>query len=322
MQQGNEKMNELTYYNAAKTALAQASRVDEVKDVKDKAEAIRLYAQQQKDEDLEHYAAMIKARAMRRMGELSRDLEIHPQAKGGRLTTSEQPTKTQVLKNAGISLSTANRAEQLAAIPEEKFEEQIADDVTIKEILRIAKKEERFENLEKQSLEDKITGKFNVIYADPPWQYNNSGFSGSANQQYTTMSTEEICSMPVKDYSADEAVLFLWATNPFLKDALRVIESWGFEYKTNMVWTKENPIGMGFYCLGQHELLLIATKDSFLPNTKESLPPSVLRHKNLKHSQKPEVFYNIIEKLYSGCSYLELFGRNKREKWETFGNES
>lgn len=128
--------NELQYYNAAKSALATCARVDEVKDVKDKAEAIRLYARQQSDSELERYAAMIKARAMRRLGELSADLDVHEQAKGGRLPTSGMPTKTSVLKDAGISTSTAHRCEVIAAIPEVEFEAQLEKGATVTEMLR------------------------------------------------------------------------------------------------------------------------------------------------------------------------------------------
>jgi ParB family chromosome partitioning protein len=104
--------------------------------VKDKAEALRLYAQQQRDEDLERYAAEIKTRAMRRIGELSADLET---ARG---PNSKLPSggkyKTEVLAEAGISTSTANRCEKLAAIPEDIFEENVAQGVTATNMIKPA----------------------------------------------------------------------------------------------------------------------------------------------------------------------------------------
>lgn len=132
--------NDLIYYNAAKQALATCANVDEVKDIKDKAEAIRLYAHQQKNEELEQYAAKIKARAMRRIGELSAELETHerirtdlPATAGGQ---SKPQTKTQVLADAHISQTTALRCEKLAAMPEEKFDAAIERGETPTQMLK------------------------------------------------------------------------------------------------------------------------------------------------------------------------------------------
>lgn len=159
-------------------------------------------------------------------------------------------------------------------------------------------------------------GKYSVIYADPPWQYSNSGFTTSAANQYLTMPTQEICNLPIGELANDNAVLFLWATSPMLKDALRVCEAWGFDYKTNFVWIKNHHTG-GFYCYGQHELLFIATKGSMLPNTN-GLRSSVISAPRREHSRKPDEVYDIIEAMYDG-PYIELFARTKREGWAGWG---
>ena len=95
--------------------------------------------------------------------------------------------------------------------------------------------------------------KYNIIYADPPWRYD---FSKSNNRkienQYPTMTVDEICNLPIP--TSKNAVLYLWATAPKLLEALKVMKAWGFEYKTNAVWDKD-AIGMGFWFRGQHELL-------------------------------------------------------------------
>lgn len=158
-------------------------------------------------------------------------------------------------------------------------------------------------------------GKFNVIYADPPWEYSNSGFEMSAEKQYPTMPTEDICKMEIP--STPNSVLFLWATNPLLEDAFKVINSWGFEYKTNIVWVKKRHTA-GFYVFGQHELLLIAVKGSMLP---EKLHKSIIEGENKKHSKKPDKVYGIIESMYPKGKYLELFARNKKTGWTSWGNE-
>lgn len=169
------------------------------------------------------------------------------------------------------------------------------------------------------TLNEAVQGRFPVIYADPPWQYSNTGFAQSVENQYPTMSTDAICEMPVLDKSTSNAVLLLWATNPLLEDAMRVMAAWDFEYKTNFVWTKEQHMG-GFYCLGQHELLLVGVRGSSLPKDG-SLVGSHLQFARGKHSAKPHEVYALIERMYDG-PYLELFARNKRDGWTSFGNES
>lgn len=104
-------------------------------------------------------------------------------------------------------------------------------------------------------------GVYNVILADPPWQYDNSGVHGAAEARYPTMPLEEICALPeaIGLQVADDAALFLWATNPLLEDAFKVVREWGFEYKTNLAWVKTDlkKPGAGWYVRGRHELCLI-----------------------------------------------------------------
>jgi N6-adenosine-specific RNA methylase IME4 len=163
---------------------------------------------------------------------------------------------------------------------------------------------------------------FNLIYADPPWQYNNSGFESSAESHYPTMPLEDICGLVDnnKIQIAPDAVLFLWATNPLLESAFEVINAWGFNYKTNMSWNKGSSGIGGFYVLGRHELLLIATKGSCLPLWT---PGSVQEITKSKHSKKPDEFRDIIERMYPDYNYLELFARKQppRNRWEFWGNE-
>jgi site-specific DNA-methyltransferase (adenine-specific) len=164
-------------------------------------------------------------------------------------------------------------------------------------------------------------GKYRVLYADPPWQYDNSGLGGAAQKHYPTLPTEEICALPVNDLAGDNAVLFLWVTNPFLKEAFQVCEAWGFEYKTNFVWLKDRATHghLGFYNFGQHENLFVAIRGSCLPK-KGSLQPSIIEAPKTKHSRKPEITYITIEEMYDG-PYIELFARECREGWQSWGNE-
>lgn len=174
-----------------------------------------------------------------------------------------------------------------------------------------------------------LKGKFNVIYADPPWQYDNSGLGGAASKHYMTMPIDEVIGLKDKDGKtiqsccAEDSVLFMWATNPFLKDAFDVIQAWGFSYKTNLCWLKKGRATygkLGFYVYGKHELLLIATKGSFLPEGEK--PISIVEAAKGKHSRKPDEFYEIIQKMYPQGKYLELFARRKyNDLWKTWGLE-
>jgi len=162
-------------------------------------------------------------------------------------------------------------------------------------------------------------GRYRVFYADPPWQYDNSGLEESAESHYPTMATDDICAMPIQDLAAEQSVLFLWSTNAFLEDALRVCKAWGFSYKTNLVWIKDRGPSIGWFCQSRHELLFIATRGSGVH--PEEKPISWFRAENGKHSKKPECIYGLIEKMYPTGPYLELFSRAKYKNWEAWGNE-
>jgi N6-adenosine-specific RNA methylase IME4 len=161
-------------------------------------------------------------------------------------------------------------------------------------------------------------GVFDVIYADPPWDYYYK-LRGAPDDHYPTMKTEDICDLEIP--AADDAVLFLWATNPKLEDALTVIKAWGFDYKTNRVWVKDI-WGTGYYFRGQHELLLLATRGDMGPPPMATRLSSVLHAPRGNHSEKPGEIYDMIEAMYPGHTYLELFSRNEREGWEMWGHDT
>jgi N6-adenosine-specific RNA methylase IME4 len=239
-------------------------------------------------------------------------------------------TKAEELKSIGFNEKQKQRFEKLAAHPEivaqAKAEARQNDDMVsrsfvlekIKAKEKETKADERREELQNPTrLPD---GVFQVVYCDPPWQYNNSGFNSSAEQHYPTMSMDELMAMPVKNMRADNAVMFMWATNPLLKEAIELMETWGFEYKTNIAWVKDRQINLGFYVYGKHELLLIGTNGSMLPIGDK--PSSVMTASNNIHSKKPESTYELIEAMYPRLKYVELFARNTpRNGWVKWGNE-
>ena len=185
------------------------------------------------------------------------------------------------------------------------------------EIVREQSRERREQEYKNKPLPE---GEFDVIYADPPWRYD---FEESANRDienhYPTMSLEDICNLKVP--SAKNAVLLLWATAPKLQEALAVMKSWGFEYKTNAVWDKQK-IGLGYWFRGQHELLLVGTKGNFSPPDPDRRVPSVISELRGVHSKKPFKIYELIESMFPKRRYVELFAREGcNEDWSFWGNE-
>lgn len=172
----------------------------------------------------------------------------------------------------------------------------------------------------------KMLGKFAVLYADPPWRYENPPMGGSnrsIENHYPTMTIEELCALPVSDIAHENAVLFMWATSPKLAECIDLIRAWGFVYRTDMVWVKDK-IGMGYHVREQHESLLIVKRGELPPPPVEARPSSVLAAPRLEHSAKPVEFYDIIDAMYPGVRKLELFGRapEQREFWTAWGNQA
>jgi N6-adenosine-specific RNA methylase IME4 len=159
---------------------------------------------------------------------------------------------------------------------------------------------------------------YQVLYADPPWRYDFSqSDSRKIENNYPTMSMEEICAIKIP--TDKNAVLYLWATSPKLLEALEVMKSWGFTYKSHAVWDKEK-IGMGYWFRGQHELLLVGTKGDFSPPPATLRISSVIRKIRGIHSRKPFEVIEHISQCYPNLKKIELFARLKWPNWDSWGN--
>lgn len=160
----------------------------------------------------------------------------------------------------------------------------------------------------------------NLVLADPPWRYDFAETdSRQIENQYPSATVDEIIAH--RPETEPDCVLFMWATVAKLKEALEVMDGWGFEYKTHAVWDKEK-IGMGYWFRGQHELLLVGTKGKVSPPEPESRVSSVFREARGGHSVKPECVYEWIERAFSNHNKLEMYCRAPREGWAVFGNEA
>jgi N6-adenosine-specific RNA methylase IME4 len=180
--------------------------------------------------------------------------------------------------------------------------------------------------------------RYRTIVADPPWYYE--GFAGSVGYggrfagregkarvkvkplPYPSMTVEEIRALPVSSLAAKDARLFLWTTNRYLREALSIMETWGFEYAQQLVWSKTGnvpPFG-GSVAPNFAEFLLVGRRGG-VPVVAR-WPRSVIEAKkpNRDHSRKPEVFLDLAETVSPG-PYLELFARRRRLGWDSWGNE-
>lgn len=229
-------------------------------------------------------------------------------------------TREEMAKIAGIGSNTINKIKAIeATAPIEVKQKLQTQEISINQAYQQVKKDERKqEYIAKIQNKELPAGKYQVIYADPPWQYSNSGFNTSAEAHYNTMDIKAICELPINELADENSILFLWTTTAMAEEAFSVIKAWGFEYKTQMVWVKNTHIA-GFYVYGKYELLYLATKGSFLPIGEKV--ENIITGENSKHSKKPEQGYNIIEKMYPDCKYIELFARQTKQGWKAWGNE-
>lgn len=186
---------------------------------------------------------------------------------------------------------------------------------------------ERIEKLVEISKGNRELGtetKYPIIYADPPWKYENPPI-GATNRaienHYPTMTLDEICALPVGDLATDNAMLYLWATAPKLAECVDVIEAWGFTYRTCFVWVKDK-IGMGYHARNQHEILLVAKRGELPPPPVEARVSSVIEAPRTEHSAKPAEFYELIESMYPELPKIELFCRSPRQGWAVWGNQA
>jgi len=174
--------------------------------------------------------------------------------------------------------------------------------------------------------------RFATVLADPPWRFQNrTGKVAPEHRRlnrYGTMTLEEIAALPVAKISAERAHLYLWVPNALLLEGLRVLEAWGFEYKTNLVWHKvrkdggPDGRGVGFYFRNTTELVLFGVRGK---NARTLAPGrsmvNIIKTQKREHSRKPDELYDIIGKCSRG-PFLELFARGSRPGWTTWGNQA
>jgi N6-adenosine-specific RNA methylase IME4 len=357
----SEQMS-LTRYEAAREALAEAVRVDEVQQVRNAGLQMKAYARIAKDRKLQADAAAIVIRAERKLGVLIQSAKETGQLGIGRPSrsnvagkpdpedaddggemengSSAEPFTRATLSEAGIDKKLSMRAQNWARMGDADFEAKLqevrdriestgAAVVNPQKDLKTADKKARRAEREaelgarQRALPDKV---FGVIYADPEWRFEpysrETGLDRAADNHYPTSELDEIMARPVIDIAAPDSVLFLWATAPMLPQALAVMAAWGFAYKSHVIWHKTGATGTGYWFRSEHELLLVGTRGDVPAPAPGTQWPSILSEAPGAHSAKPEGAYRLIEAYYPNLPRIELNARQARAGWEAWGYEA
>jgi N6-adenosine-specific RNA methylase IME4 len=253
--------------------------------------------------------AQVDARE-RRLANLRQSSEV------ATLPPRSEKTRELAARVGGVSPRTVQDAQTVLACDPVLFERVKQGEIAVDQAARQVRRARR--DAELTPPPPLPEGPFELLYADPPWQLGTPDSVKAPERHYPTLDLEQLKALrpPV----AADAVLFLWAVNRLLPEALELLSAWGFSYRTNLVWVKER-IGLGIWTRNRHELLLCGVRGSFSPPEPDERPDSVVEAPRRKHSQKPDCVYELLERAYPRASKLELFARTSSVGWTAWGNQ-
>jgi N6-adenosine-specific RNA methylase IME4 len=244
-----------------------------------------------------------------------------------------EKTADKVASDFGVSAPTVKRAAKFAEEVDQtpQLKQAVQSGASVLETKRAMKERAREERragnkavVESVKKPTELVGKarFATIVIDPPWDWGDEGDvnqMGRAKPDYSTMSIDDLSTLPVSDLADDDCHLYLWITNRSLPKGFRLMEAWGFRYITAITWVKPS-FGMGNYFRGQTEHVLFGVKGS--QSLKRRDVGTVFEApRGGKHSEKPELFYDIVESCSPG-PYIELFSRSDRDGWTMWGQDT
>lgn len=343
--------NELTLQlrDNAKQQLSEVKTIESGIEYLNKVKAIETWVKaEKKDKELVGIVTQQKIRTQRKIGQLIKEEQKKGVLYGGRGAFKgnrflANPTNgfTKKLSDIDLSLNESSAFQKIASLSEDIFEKELAriskTDLSTNSILNIIKKEavHTAEKQYQESIKDVNTfeedifntdKQFNIIYADPPWQYWEGGYKNQS-LHYPTMTIEEIKALPVSSIAAKDCILFLWVTFPILCESLDIIQAWGFKYSTcGFVWLKKNKntdswfFGNGSWTRANTELCLIATKGT-VTRINASIS-QIIEAPVSEHSEKPLIVRERITDLVGALPRIELFSRNNdNDGWYNWGNK-
>lgn len=340
--------SELKLYDAARDALTEAVRIDEVMSIRTQAAAFAAYARQAKDSDLINKATELRLRAERKAGQLLAAMKKSGERQAGGRPAGKNGSRDQTvlgpeevpeplkLEDLGISKFQSSRWQNVGALPEKEFDERVAQTQRLAtQSVEMTPFERAQEKKTKRAAREVELGakqralpdaKFGLILADPEWKFKvyseETGMDRAAANYYPTSVLEDIKARNVASIAADDCVLFLWATVPMLVSALEVMHDWGFDYVSNYAWVKDKA-GTGYWSRNKHEHLLIGTRGKIPCPAPGTQWDSVINAIATEHSAKPEIFLEMLEEYYPTIPKIELNRRGPaRPGWSAWGNES
>jgi N6-adenosine-specific RNA methylase IME4 len=318
-------------------ALEVAKSLPEIKQIRDIAAAIQRYAHERGYAlAVQNDAAELKLRAERRAGVLLTDT-VHP----GRRKKLSNTSIISSLSELGVTLYQSATWQLEASVDPSTFDVWCATtkaagkELASAGLIRLAKQhrqaaaqqeaQRRGTVIALQGYGDFYTdfaalaarGPFQCLYVDPPWPYTNQATRASTAKHYPTLSLEALCALPVATVVAPQCHLHLWVTKAFFFDAPRILAAWGFTFVNWLTWCKPQ-MGLGNSYRNATELLVFGTRGKLPVQTHDQR--DWVEERRGRHSEKPEIFRHIVEKLSPG-PYLELFGRRRAEGWVVWGNE-
>ena len=342
----------LLKYDAACRALAEAVTADEVMTIRLEAKAIEVVARVAKDVTLEIGARKLRTRAEIKLGDMLAEAEAAGliASRGGQTKNkgSDSEPSPATLKEIGVDKKLSARSRRLSDLGHEAVESMLVrfEDESLGrgrlalDILEAQERDalqQRRRDLE-QELSDAsalLAGgrRFPNIYADPATKFLSGFGARSIENHYITMTTEQLCALPVKDRALQAARLLIWSTVPQLANTFKIAEAWGFpDYSSHIVWDKTSPDhpnegGTGHVFINQHELLLYFKRGNPAGPTRGTQALSIYREHKREHSRKPDYFRDMITEFTGGQDVLELFARVDAEhplprNFTAWGNEA
>lgn len=313
------------HFNKARQELALVRDIDEVKEIRDRAEALRVYARQAGESlEMQNMCAEIKLRAERRAGELLKEQGIKP----GNPQFLHDARIRPKLADIGIEETQSHRWQRIADIPEDIFEKHIGEykdakqELTTASVLRLArdvKETEMKQQMEAIAVPD---GTYRTLVIDPPWPMQKILRDVAPDQvefDYPTMTLNEICLFPVEGIAMPDAHLFLWTTQKYLPYTFDMLESWGFQYIFTMVWHKSG--GFQPFGLPQYNCeFVVYSRRGTIEFIETTAFMTCFNGKRREHSRKPDEFYELVKRVTQEPR-IDIFSREKREGFDQYGDE-